>query len=168
MDITKGYRTTEFWLSLAAFACGVFVASGVLPSTHWGMKLAGALLAGLGTLGYGISRGLSKLGGASNGVVKALLPLALCGALLAGCVCSTPRACLSTAHTALVLADKPALDTIGKRCMSEAEKCGPVGSANCPGWQKCDAARKAYRAALDAIDGSLAVCNRTLYDLEVK
>jgi hypothetical protein len=58
--VKPGYKTTEFWLSLAACVLGAFVTSGVLPDENVSMKIAGICLAGLTTLGYTISRFVVK------------------------------------------------------------------------------------------------------------
>ena len=63
-----GYKTSEFWLSLAAALLGAFVASGLLPAEHAVMKIAGMALTALASLGYAASRGRAKNGnGNGNG-----------------------------------------------------------------------------------------------------
>lgn len=52
MDQKSGWRTSEFWLSLIAIALGAFVASGLLPSEHPAVKIAGLVVSVLGALGY--------------------------------------------------------------------------------------------------------------------
>lgn len=153
MDFLKEPR---FWISIAIIAgATVLVALSKFAPELWQGLVLGLLLR------FGADK-------ATPNVVRALIPLALVGALLSGCICSTPRACLVTAQKAAAMADGPALKLIGEKCMSEATKCGPVGSAQCPGWAKCDKARAAYKAALDGLGGGLATCNRVLYDLGVK
>ena len=56
----SGIKSTEFWLTFAAMALGGFVASGILPSTHWSMQVCGLAVAALGQLGYTASRGKIK------------------------------------------------------------------------------------------------------------
>jgi hypothetical protein len=51
-----GYKTTEFWLSMAALILGALLASGVIPEGGWISKLVGGGLAALGQLGYSWSR----------------------------------------------------------------------------------------------------------------
>ena len=51
-----GWKTSEFWLSLAAALLGAFVASGVLPAEHAVMKIAGMALTALASMGYAASR----------------------------------------------------------------------------------------------------------------
>ena len=58
-----GWKTSEFWLSLAAALLGAFVASGVLPAEHAVMKIAGMALTALASMGYAASRGRKKNGG---------------------------------------------------------------------------------------------------------
>ena len=62
-----GWKTSEFWLSLAAAVLGAFVASGVLPSENLMMKIAGMALAALASLGYAASRGRAKNGNGNGG-----------------------------------------------------------------------------------------------------
>ncbi len=47
-----GWRTTEFWLSLAAVAAGAVVASGAIPAESIWERIAGLVVAGLSALGY--------------------------------------------------------------------------------------------------------------------
>lgn len=162
MDVIKSSR---FWLALVGL--GIIGALAILG------RLSAESAAGyLMTLIAGF--GVAKAGSSTTGAAKALLPFLLFAGVASatlgasGCVCSSPRACLVTAQKATAMADAPALKLIGDKCLDEATKCGPVGSANCPGWQKCDKARTAYKAALDALGGSLATCNRVLFDLGVK
>jgi len=169
---------------LIALVAGVLISILNAATTHWSEHTGAvkvllwivdclSLIRSKGT--EGSTLGNAKLPGptGSSGVVdgkltRAAIPLLLGAALMAGCICTTPRACLVTAHKAIALADGPALKAIGDKCLAEATKCGPVGTDKCPAWQKCDAARKTYRAALDGIDAGLAGCNRVLSDLEVK
>lgn len=55
-----GYKTTEFWLSVAACALGAFLASGSLPQENLAMQIAGVVLSGLTALGYTVSRFMVK------------------------------------------------------------------------------------------------------------
>jgi len=65
-----GWKTSEFWLSLAAALLGAFVASGVLPVEHLAMKIAGVALTALASLGYAASRGHAKNGNGNGGWVR--------------------------------------------------------------------------------------------------
>lgn len=56
-----GYKTTEFYLTLAAVAVGLFLASGALPDTHWAVKLAGFVGSALASMGYAYNRTQSKM-----------------------------------------------------------------------------------------------------------
>ena len=58
-----GWRTTEFWLSLAAAVVGATLASGVLPSGSPWLKVCGVAAMALASLGYTLSRGKAKGGG---------------------------------------------------------------------------------------------------------
>lgn len=59
-NLTKGIKSTEFWLALIATLASLFLASGVLPDTHWAVKVAGLVVAALASLGYSNSRGTAK------------------------------------------------------------------------------------------------------------
>lgn len=60
MGPKPGFKTSEFWLTLAAVAVGAFLASGALPSEHWAIKLAGVAASALAAAGYSWSRGKVK------------------------------------------------------------------------------------------------------------
>jgi hypothetical protein len=47
-----GYKTTEFWLSLAAVAAGAVVASGVIPAESVWERVIGLVVSALAALGY--------------------------------------------------------------------------------------------------------------------
>ena len=60
MEPKKGYKTTEFWLSLAATLVGALLASGaVADGSVWAQGL-GAISSVLGALGYTYVRGRTK------------------------------------------------------------------------------------------------------------
>lgn len=59
-----GYKTTEFWLSLAAVLVGVFLASGIIPESGPWAQVIGVISGVLGAMGYSVSRGIAK---SSNG-----------------------------------------------------------------------------------------------------
>ena len=54
--MTKGFRTSEFWLSLAAIVIGGIMGSGILSSEGVALKIAGLAMAVLSALGYTASR----------------------------------------------------------------------------------------------------------------
>lgn len=58
-DMTPGWRTSEFWLTLGAQALGAVTTAG-LPSSSPLVQLAGLGLAALSTLGYQHSRAKVK------------------------------------------------------------------------------------------------------------
>lgn len=63
MESKPGYKTTEFWLSLATILVGAVMASGVLDSLgteHWLVKVVGIVMSVLGALGYSTSRAFVK------------------------------------------------------------------------------------------------------------
>lgn len=60
METKPGYKTTEFWLSLAAILVGAAFASNVFPAESGGEKILGLAATVLTTLGYTVSRTLVK------------------------------------------------------------------------------------------------------------
>ena len=52
MNTKPGYKTTEFYLALAAVALGAFVASGVLPIEGATAQVVGLIESALVALGY--------------------------------------------------------------------------------------------------------------------
>ena len=64
MAQAKGYRTTEFWLSLIAVICGALVAGDVVTETSTIGKAIGAIISVLGALGYTASRTAVKVSSA--------------------------------------------------------------------------------------------------------
>lgn len=58
--MTPGYKTTEFWLTLVAYAVALFLASGFFPDTHVAIKVASLVGALLAQLGYTTSRAKLK------------------------------------------------------------------------------------------------------------
>lgn len=68
-NMKSGYKTTEFWLALAAMLLGALATSGVFDSLaddHWLPKVVGLITSVLGALGYGAIRM-----GVKNGEAKA-------------------------------------------------------------------------------------------------
>ena len=57
-----GWKTTEFWLSLAATVAGVLLESGLLGDGSTAAKIVGAASATLGALGYTYHRTVLKAG----------------------------------------------------------------------------------------------------------
>jgi len=55
-----GYKTTEFWLTLAAILVGALLASGVLPTDGTWVKVVGMAASILGALGYQVTRSFTK------------------------------------------------------------------------------------------------------------
>jgi hypothetical protein len=55
-----GYKTSEFWLSLAAMVVGALLASGILPADSTWLKLVGMASSVLATIGYTGSRMVAK------------------------------------------------------------------------------------------------------------
>jgi len=53
---TKGYKSTEFWLSLAAMILGAIMAAGIFPDDSGWAKLVGIAISGLSAMGYQRSR----------------------------------------------------------------------------------------------------------------
>lgn len=59
-----GYKTTEFYMKLAAILLTAFYASGVIPIDGTWMKVAAIAATMLGALGYTVSRTMIKAAGA--------------------------------------------------------------------------------------------------------
>jgi hypothetical protein len=57
--MSKGYKSTEFWLSLAAVLVGALLASGAIESDG-ALKLLGMASSILATLGYTGARAMTK------------------------------------------------------------------------------------------------------------
>lgn len=54
--VKPGYKTTEFWLSLAAILVGVLLSSGVIADDSQAAKMLGLASSLLGSLGYVANR----------------------------------------------------------------------------------------------------------------
>lgn len=157
--IKPGYRSTEFWLGLAAVLIGAFLASGILPSDHWAIKVCGILAVALASLGYSISRGQAKSGGPP--VASVLLPLLLAAGLgVSGCGTSTAQkmALVATGTNALWTRGYPIADAA---CKAEATKCVKPGELvvidACPGAKRCLDALKLAQRLLDTADRAVMV-----------
>lgn len=57
---TKGYKSTEFWLSLAAILLGAVMAADIFPDGSGWTKMIGIIIAGLTAMGYTAQRGMFK------------------------------------------------------------------------------------------------------------
>ncbi len=55
-----GYKTTEFWLSVAASIVGLVAASGLFPAEGDIGKIVGMAVVALSSLGYSSSRAQAK------------------------------------------------------------------------------------------------------------
>jgi hypothetical protein len=55
-----GYKSTEFWLAALAQVVALFLNAGAFPDTHWAVKLAALVAAGLAAAGYSVARGSAK------------------------------------------------------------------------------------------------------------
>lgn len=64
--MTKGMKTSEFWISMLAAVLGVFVAAGwITPEqsstlVESATTIAGAIISALAVFGYAVGRGLAK------------------------------------------------------------------------------------------------------------
>ncbi len=61
-ETKPGYKTTEFWLSVAAMLVGAALASGVFETDSGGDRILGLAATVLASLGYTVSRGMAKKG----------------------------------------------------------------------------------------------------------
>ena len=55
-----GYKTTEFWLTTLATAVGLIMAADIIPSDGVWPKVTGLIVAMLSSMGYTVSRGMTK------------------------------------------------------------------------------------------------------------
>lgn len=140
-----GWKSTEFWLAAAAALLGAFVGSGVLPSEHWAIKVAGVLLVALATLGYSGSRGMAKGGTA---VLAALMLVTS-----AGCA-SSLSAQLERVQIGASAASDVALVAWHAECLKRTEK-GSLGA--------CQASRRTFVEAMKALGAALATANRAVW-----
>lgn len=60
MEAKPGYKTTEFWLSVAASLVGFAFAANIFPSESAGEKFLGLAAMVLASLGYSVSRSIVK------------------------------------------------------------------------------------------------------------
>lgn len=60
MKKTKGYKTTEFWLASITALIGILFASGLIAPDSGADKTLGLITSVLSSLGYSVSRGLTK------------------------------------------------------------------------------------------------------------
>lgn len=58
-----GWKTSEFWVSVAAMLIGALLASDLFPSDSPTVKVLGVLASVLGALGYQVSRAVVKVSG---------------------------------------------------------------------------------------------------------
>jgi len=77
--VKPGYRTTEFWLKLAAIALTALFASGVIPTSGTAATVAAITATMLGALGYTVSRSFVKTAGALVLVMLLAGPQLACG-----------------------------------------------------------------------------------------
>jgi hypothetical protein len=61
-----GFKTTEFWISLAAVLVGAVVASGIIPADSVWERVAGLVVSALAALGYTGARLAVKTAAASK------------------------------------------------------------------------------------------------------
>jgi hypothetical protein len=59
-EVKPGYKTTEFWLTMAAGVCSMLYASGAISETSSGYTVLGVVATALGALGYTVSRAIAK------------------------------------------------------------------------------------------------------------
>lgn len=65
-----GWKTSECWLTMAMHMITAFLASGMLPDTHWTMKLAAVVSSGFAQFGYTNGRTKLKLSAGEKGHAK--------------------------------------------------------------------------------------------------
>lgn len=70
-----GYKTSEFWLTLAAVVVGLLLASGVLTDSPTALKIAAFVASALASLGYQFNRSKTKVAESIVAKSKADSPL---------------------------------------------------------------------------------------------
>lgn len=107
--MTKGYATSEFWITLVVVVLGAVTGSGLFPETHWVVRGAGMILAALASIGYTAARAKVKAaaqtGNGQQGFAAAglLAIVALAGALAtAGILSACSAAQRTETKTALI------------------------------------------------------------------
>lgn len=72
MEPKPGYKTTEFWLSLAAVVVGAIMSSGLLDIIDGSVddQIVGIIATILGALGYTVTRGWTKTAALKADVYK--------------------------------------------------------------------------------------------------
>lgn len=74
-----GYKTSEFWLTLAAMVCGVLLASGAIPSSGKVYSVIVAVAGFLASMGYTYGRSTVKAASAGASSLTANISGALPG-----------------------------------------------------------------------------------------
>lgn len=63
--VKPGFKTSEFWLSTAAFTLGAIMASGAFEEGGSVVKIIGLIMSALSALGYGVARSVTKVAAGS-------------------------------------------------------------------------------------------------------
>jgi|TARA_R110002051_G_scaffold314371_1_gene391399 drug/metabolite transporter (DMT)-like permease len=69
MIMTKGYKTSEFWLSLVAILAGAILSSGAIENSTV-LQGLGLVASTLAALGYAGSRAITKAGDSKANAIK--------------------------------------------------------------------------------------------------
>ncbi len=72
--MSKGYKTTEFWISLLAMVVGALLASGAFDDSSLVSKALALVSSALVAAGYSVSRAMTKGSAAKLEAAKALAP----------------------------------------------------------------------------------------------
>ena len=67
--MTKGYKTTEFWLSLVAILTGAVLSSGAIENNTI-LQGLGLVATALSALGYAGARAITKSGESKSNAIK--------------------------------------------------------------------------------------------------
>jgi hypothetical protein len=68
-----GYKTTEFWLSVAAIVISAFLASGVVAEGSAVAQALGLALGALSAAGYSVGRSIVKSGDAKASALSSAI-----------------------------------------------------------------------------------------------
>lgn len=162
-ETRPGWKTTEFWLTLAANLAGAALAAGLFPADSTWAKIAGVVVMALATMGYSFSRGKAKSGDGFVRLGLMLRMLALSMAVIVGS-CGTCdwranyRKTLLGVHQAGVAAHAFA----DKACAPVLELCKRSKQNPCKALLTCQGTRRKTIAALLNLQQSVVVADLTV------
>ena len=146
-----GWKTTEFWLSLAAIVIGAVLSYGLVDSYDVWPKLLAAALSVLTALGYTHNR--SRIKAAAH---KALPPLLVVLALSTSACATWRDTTTRSLATAVDIADVAA-DVANDACKPVLASCIAAKLNPCPALDTCHATRRPVLKALSSLHSAVLV-----------